>query len=170
MVLASNLPRAIWHFCTLPKFIFICTAATAQNCTQCQCICNANCAQCSLLTVSIYLQCTAANALHNVHCVLCSVHSTAHSINVSAMHCTALRCINALQCSSDTSSALKHIDTALKQALHETAFLLKPTQLNFQSNNIAMQQSADEFHILKAHLLTRPSISKEILLCRARYL
>ena len=125
----------------------------------------------ALLTVSIYLQpmhcsqCTAQYALCTVQCALCSVHSTAHSINVSAQHCTALRCINALQFSSDTSSALKHIDTALKQALHETAFLLKPTQLNFQSNNIAMQQSADEFHILKAHLLTRPSISKEILLC-----
>ena len=106
MVLAGNLPRAIWHFCTLPKFIFICTAATAQNCTQCQCICNANCALCTVHSTphSIHLsavhcsQCTAQYALCTAQCALCTVqcaqHCTQYQCICTALHSTALyQCI-----------------------------------------------------------------------------
>ena len=96
MVLGSNLPRAIWHFCTLPKFIFICTAATAQNCTQCQCICNANCALCTVHSAHSSQYQFICSALQPMHCTICTVHCTMCTVQC-AQHCTQYQCIcNAL--------------------------------------------------------------------------
>ena len=101
MVLAGNLPRAIWHFCTLPKFIFICTAATAQNCTQCQCICNANCALCTVHSAHSSQYQFICSALQPMHCTICTVYCTVctalHTVSMY-LHSTAQHCAVSMHC------------------------------------------------------------------------
>ena len=109
MVLAGNLPRAIWH-CTSAKFIFICTAVSTVS---------------ALLSNAQKPNCTAI-----------------HFTNVSAVRCSPSTAESWSIC-----SAMFRYFFCTEEYWHRTeaftaAFMGKPTQLNLQRNNTALQKSA----------------------------